>query len=350
MEGSRQIEERAAEWLLRRESAGWSEADEARLDEWLSVSTLNRVAFLRLEAGWKQADRLKAVGVGFPRGRVPGEAELLSEADESMSRAPPGDAESAPASGMWLKLRFPALAATLLGLLAGGALIFPESPWSGDRYATPVGGVASVPLKDGSSVTLNTASRIRVRMSDEERRVDLAQGEAFFDVVRDPARPFIVRAGSRRIVVLGTKFSVRRDGDDVRVVVTEGAVRIERTGSGAGELPRLAAGAVASVTPARVSVQSRPLPETEELLSWRSGYVVFHETALAEAAAEFNRYNDRKIVVRDSQISRIRLSGKFRATNFDAFVRLLESTSPVRAEYSPAEILLTPAEQALHPQ
>jgi transmembrane sensor len=357
MESSRQIEARASEWLLRRESAAWSDSDRAHLEKWLSDSVLNRVAFLRLEAGWQQVNRIKALGAGFTPRSVPGVEQLVRAVEEtsslrevekddvvatgSMEVPAPSfvDAEKRDGAGPG-RQRLAALAAGMLLFLIGAAVVS-TGPWSGTRYATPVGGVSSVPLGDGSSVTLNTASRIRVRFSDRERRVDLTRGEVFFDVAPDPARPFIVQADSQRIVVLGTKFSVRLDDDDVRIVVTEGKVGVERAEGGLKKVAPLVAGAVATANAGAIDIRARTLAESEELLSWRYGFVVFHETTLAEAVAEFERFDDRDIVVRDPQIADIRLTGKFRANNLDAFVRLLESTSPVRAEYSDERIVLT---------
>ncbi len=339
MESNRQIEARAAHWLLQRESDSWGEADQAQLNAWLEASTLNRVAYLRLEAGWEQMNRLRAVGAGFPRGEAPSPAELLAKVDTSRALKEHGEEAAQSVRTEIPRARRFAIAAGIVALL--GSAYLATDYLRGDRYSTPIGGLTSVPLNDGSNVTLNTGSQISVRMNDRERRVDLVEGEAFFDVTPDPARPFIVAAGNRQIVVLGTKFSVRRDHDDLRIVVTEGKIRVQNP---ATESATLSAGAVADVTVARVNVKQHALPETEELLSWRGGYVVFHETALIDAAAEFNRYNERKIIVQDAGAAGIRLSGKFRATNADAFVRLLESTSPVRADYTTDAIVLSPSD------
>ncbi len=208
----------------------------------------------------------------------------------------------------------------------------------------------SVPLSDGSKVTLNTDSEIRVAVTQQERKVALDHGEAFFEVVPDPARPFVVTVGEKRVIVLGTKFSVFREGDDIRVVVTEGRVSLSsfepgipgsagskptngvggRTGPDTGAMV-LRAGSIAKTKGASLTIQSS-LKEAEELLSWRSGYVVFHETALADAVAEFNRYNTRKLVIEDPALAGLSISGNFRSTNVDSFVELLEDAFPVTVE------------------
>jgi transmembrane sensor len=209
-----------------------------------------------------------------------------------------------------------------------------------------VGEVASVPLRDGSNITLNTASTVRVELTPAERRIELERGEAFFVVAKDQNRPFVVQAGRKRVVAVGTQFSVRRDGDELRVIVTEGTVRLESArplhvkggdaqdsiGSASPELARLSAGAVARATDGDVLVQEKSIREAEEALTWRAGYLTFHETTLAEAVEDFNRYNMHKIVIEDPRVAAIRISGTFRPTNYAAFIRLLHDGFSINAK------------------
>ncbi len=123
-------------------------------------------------------------------------------------------------------------------------------------------------MEDGSRITLNTDSQIRVDLTVKERRVELQQGEAFFEVAHDASRPFIVRAGNKRVIAVGTRFSVRREANDVRVVVTEGKVRVETEGDPSSTSPEpLVAGTVAQASSAGVLVQTEPLAQAEESLS-----------------------------------------------------------------------------------
>ena len=410
-ERTHKIDAVASEWLIRRESGTWSAADQARLDEWLNAATLNRVAFLRLELAWEDAARLKALGAGIAGDRPPppgrwnltpffdshtsessdNEPEtVLSEPDtarptieESPYLAVPengsvqrvhrpqqlGEASvdetandsphphhrgmafiPSPVAGrakLGLRQRKLALSAAASLLFAvGGGLYLALAP-NGERYATPVGGLASVPMADGSNVTLNTDSQIRIALTDTERRVELGHGEAFFEVSKDPRRPFVVRAGDKRVIAVGTKFSVRREGDDVEIVVTEGKVRVEDGAAGQGSRVGgsadvfLTPGSIARADDAGVLVQRRTLPEAEEHLSWRTGWLMFRNQGLADAIAEFNRYSARKIVIQDPAIASLKIEGNFRATNVEAFVRLLESGFPVRAEVRADQIVLT---------
>lgn len=396
MERTNEIEETASAWLIRRESGQWTQTDQARFEQWLDASTHNRVAFLRLELAWEESARLKALGAGMSGDQppAPGQWNLTPFFDQhraatgvrntpdistgtedssdipdagTVSRAPaPGTVAAvtdAPAPGTVARAfprrtrHFAIAASALLAVAAGfGTYQF----WGGgsDRYHTPVGGLASVPMPDGSKVTLNTASEIRVAVNENQRHIELRRGEAFFDVAKDPNRPFVVEAGNKRVVAVGTKFSVRRNGESIEVVVTEGKVRVEDASrplrSNAVEAlgsatPRpvtddvvlLTPGTIAYADEAGVLVQRKSLLEAETHLSWRSGVLMFREQSLADAVAEFNRYNERKVVIADPAVAALKVEGNFRANNVEAFVRLLESGFPVRASAEEDRIVLS---------
>jgi transmembrane sensor len=212
----------------------------------------------------------------------------------------------------------------------------------GPSYHTEIGAHQAVSLTDGSKVTLDTNTRIHVDVTQSERRVNLEQGEAYFEVAKDPARPFVVVAGDKRIVAVGTQFSVRNERGEVRVIVTEGKVRVERAaGDTMHHMMQLEAGSIAHAGPDAVRVEDQPISELEQLLSWRTGRLSFDDSPLADAVAEFNRYNTRKIVIVDPAVAAIRIGGTFRATNIDAFVRLIAGDFPITATRQGEEIVLT---------
>jgi transmembrane sensor len=208
-------------------------------------------------------------------------------------------------------------------------------------------------LADGSILTLNTDSTVRLQFTAGERRVKLERGEAFFEVAKDPVRPFVVEANDRRVVAVGTQFAVRRDDSDgdIQVVVTEGTVRIEgdrgiaasatgtakSDGSGGVLLP---AGTIAHASGANLLLQKSQALAAQEAVSWRQGVLVFHDLTLAQAAAEFNRYNTRQIVVDDPAIAELTVAGSFQANNVEAFARLLEKGYPIRVRSSGNQVLL----------
>jgi transmembrane sensor len=132
---------------------------------------------------------------------------------------------------------------------------------------------------------------------------------------------------------VGTSFSVRREHEDIRVVVSEGQVRMESSaGAVAQPVSILSAGSIASSARQSVLVQKKTLNDVTQYLSWRTGFLVFQSTSLAEAAAEFNRYNLDQIVIENATLASMKIDGNFRSNNVDAFVRLLGQNFPVVIE------------------
>ena len=304
MESSEQLQSAAAAWLARQDSDRWTDADAADLASWLDVSTARRIAYLRLYRVWNQADRLKALGAGRPAGAVPGRG--------AWSFAP-CDWPRTPVSIPVRTARRALAAAVAIFLMGAAWLLWPL----GASYRTPIGGLASVGLQDGSRMTLNTDTSVLVTQSASEREVTLRSGEAFFEVAKDPGRPFVVDAGGSRVIAVGTEFSVRRDGAEVEVVVSQGHVRLDTALLHSGEMAR-------SSSAHEVYIVERTASEIEEALSWRTGFIAFRNVPLREIVSEFNRYNRRKLVVQDPGAAAIRVGGNFRATNLDGFVRLLQ--------------------------
>lgn len=302
MNAAAETERQAAAWLARRESGSWSDADQAELEQWITASTANRIALLRLETVWRKSDRLRASARG-----------VLSEASAEPEELP----EAAERRSPMRRFRFAAIAAAAAAVLTVGLF---QLPPRGEAYATTVGGFQHFPLADGSRVDLNTDSRLVASLAAHERRIELDRGEAFFQVAKDHARPFVVRAGSYRVIAVGTAFSVRVEDEKIEVTVTQGKVRVECD----GEVPTtfVSAGQIAIADSRAAKVRPAPVEELDTLLSWRDGLLVFNNRPLAEVAAEFNRYNRRQLVV-DPSAGRVRVDGTFKANNIDGFVRLV---------------------------
>jgi transmembrane sensor len=325
----KKLDEIAGDWLARRDSGDWTDEDQRRFDQWLNESPLHRVTYLRIEHVWERSERLRALGAGVPPGVIPQpNAWNLSAFFDRRGGA--DGTVVAKRKPRRRQLIFATAATVVLAVALGTAYYLWPSATS---YSTPIGGLASVPMPDGSKITLNTDSEVRVALTEKERRIELEQGEAFFEVAHDKARPFVVHAGNKRVIAVGTKFSVRREASDIQVVVTEGKVRLETDGIGAaGSAEPFTAGTIAQASDAGVLLETKRLAEAEETLSWREGILIFRQVTLAGASAEFNRYNSRKIVIEDPAIAGLRVAGRFRANNVEAFLRLLERGYPLRAE------------------
>jgi transmembrane sensor len=312
MTRSQDIEAKAAEWLLRREQPLWSPADQAALDGWLNESMSHKAAFWRLEHAWQMADRIGALparDVG-PRPRRMGLPLKWWQA-------------SALAASLLLAI-------ALIGLHSRPTL---SPPSTVDTFDTGIGGHRIVPLVDGSRIELNTATNLRTLISKKRRDVWLDRGEAFFAVAHIEGSAFVVHAGPRLITVVGTQFSVRRDGDKVTVAVVQGRVRVEDTTPGASTASiTVTPGDVAIGLGSSTMVVSNPVTAVEDKLTWRDGRLVFDGTSLAEVADDFNRYNRQQLLISDPSVATIRISGTFKASNVEAFVRLLKEAYGLKVE------------------
>lgn len=236
----------------------------------------------------------------------------------------------------------PAIAAGLGCLLLGSAIVLggrfldalgigassatPES--AATHYATGPGEVTSIELADGSRVTLNTSSRLRVAYSGAQRRLGLERGQAFFAVAKDAARPFVVEAAGRQVVAHGTAFDVRIEKRDLRVALLEGAVSVRRRTAPAIEAVWLRPDDVLKVEGGLVSVARHG--NVQALAAWREGLLIFRDQELRSAVEEMNRYGATRIVIADERIAALRISGAFRIGQATSFVDALEATFPVK--------------------
>jgi len=323
MTAATDIETRAAEWLVRLD-ADASAATRAEFEAWIHADMRRRAAFLRLNEIWRRADRLKNLR---PLDGTVDENLLDKIAEEHLVPEP----QPRKARKWWIFVAA-ALAAATIGWSAWMLII--RSEW--DVYKTDLGAFQRVTLRDGSTAQLNTNSELRVRYRQERREVVLARGEALFTVVHDTRRPFDVQAGETIVRAVGTAFCVRlRDQKQVDVLVTEGRVAIDppddsfdrKTAESVSppHLSTLAAGETVSVTAHRLHVAKVNSDELTRKLAWTQGRLWFDRVTLNEAAGEFNRYNQRQLVVADPALAEMHISGAFAATDLDSFVAALRT-------------------------
>ncbi len=302
---ARELRAEAAIWLERRDCADWSLTDQAALDEWLARSPGHMVAFLRAEAAWTRADRLSAFGP--PAQDTPAQKRVFTP--------------------LLLKL---AAAFGLIAIIGIGATTMLSRPHE-RTYSTAIGGRETVRFADGSRIELNTNTVLRARMTTEERVVWLDRGEAFFRVHHDPAHPFVVMVGDHRVTDLGTKFMVRRDSGKMEVAVVEGRVTFDRPDAPArSQVALLMPGDVATATAKGMRVTRASKKELSNDLAWRRGLLVFDKTTLADAAAQFNRYNRIKLVIADQYAAKVTIDGTFKAGNIGDFTRLVQTVLGLR--------------------
>ncbi|WP_033075044.1 FecR family protein [Sphingopyxis sp. MWB1] len=287
-ETASQIDDAAATWAAKVDRGPLNDKEQALLDTWLSGDSRRLGAYARALAINAHYDRAAALGPGYAPTNF-----------EEAERAP------ALARRKFLVAGGGAIAASLAAFVGYGVIT------SRSAIATGKGDLRRVTLAEGSAVTLNTDSRIHPRIAEGLREVELVEGEALFDVTRDPKRPFIVHAGNARVRVLGTSFTVRRfDDDSVEITVFEGLVEV----GDAGSLPHqlLRAGQRTRLF-ARGGFRTDRLPSEalERSVEWRRGLLDLDGMTLGEAAAEYARYSERRIEIAEPAIDRLKVTGVY---------------------------------------
>ncbi|MDT4331658.1 FecR family protein [Methylomonas sp. MED-D] len=210
-----------------------------------------------------------------------------------------------------------ALLATTLSVL------YPPAFWRAD-YSTGKGEQRSVTLADGSRVMLNTATALAIHFDASTRRVELLAGEAFFDVAKNPQRPFVVTAAGSEVRAVGTAFAVKRQPEQTEVELVEGIVEIQDAGRKHQE--RLTAGQSASIGANSIALKNAGQPDGMAL--WRAGYLQFDGLPLSDAIAQINQYRPGRVVLLDTALADKRISGLFRLDALDQAIASLKAAIP----------------------
>ena len=186
-----------------------------------------------------------------------------------------------------------------------------QAPATLPAYSTKIGQRMILTLEDGSHVTLNTASRLRVAYTATERRLYLDAGQAWFEVAHDADKPFNVIAGGQQVTAHGTRFDVRLKPGAVQVLLVEGKVSVSPSGGGARAVSAMLSPNDMLTADAK-GVQVQQVGDTGVVEGWRDGVVVFDDTPLSEVVLEINRYATRPLVLTGGRVGRLRVSGVYR--------------------------------------
>jgi len=304
--------ETAEDWLARMGRPGVSPREQDRFAAWLEADPGN-------------LDRYES-------------AKALSAALEPLR----GVFETDLARIRWRR-REPALSRRLLlsgGLVAaaavGGALMWPYlSAPAGRLYESAPGRISEVVLDDGSRVTLDAGSAIRVSLDDKVRRVTLERGAAYFEVAHDAGHPFQVGLMDRRVIVTGTRFVTALKNESAEVALLEGRVVVSaRDASDARALTdgmALAPGDEALIRPGEPVVR-HSRKDLDIATAWRKRRLIFRDVPLSEVVAAASRYSDRPLTIADPRLGALRVTAILPLDGDQSLIDRIDALLPVTVE------------------
>lgn len=313
--------QQARDWFMLLESDQATGADRERFARWLSLDSEHAQAFAELEAITQAAANM---------------ADLKSL--EPLESASPG---------LWQKLGeliSPSYAFAAVSMLAVALVSWPfisstltpeaTAPVS---YQTAKAEDQEIFLPDGSVVTLAANSRIEISLSETQRHIHLAQGEAFFDVAKDAKRPFIVDTRDSRVTVLGTHFNVNTVTGFSQVSVEEGRVEVSSLQQQEAEV--LTAGQrIQLLDSGSLSPVASIEPETAG--AWRRGLRIYFDAKLEDVLLDLNRYSPQAITLGEENLHDLSVTAIFPADDIDLMLQALDNTLPLRLEKTDETVTL----------
>lgn len=307
-------EREASDWVARMNADDVTADDHARLEVWLRAHPCNAKAYAELTATW---DELRKSG---PLVRAVQFGQVMNAASAQPARA--------------RRRRAGALAATAAAIVLSAAWHLYQHQ-ADTRFQTAIGEQVAVILPDGSSLNLNTNSRVDVDYSPASRVIHLKRGEAYFNVAHDAQRPFWVHAGDRWVRAVGTAFNVYLQPAGVQVTVSEGTVKMVDAPGGqappsdasyAKSAAAVSAGEQAHAQGKADVIRALNAQELNRSLAWRQRSLYFHDEPLGNVVNELMRYTPLKIDVIDAELRQLPVGGTFQTSpeGAEALLKMLE--------------------------
>lgn len=336
-------EDEATDWIIRLSGTTTSDEDVIGWQRWLARSDTNKRAYARVEEVWRLSGHMEELP-------WPTEREVFEDTyagDRPVEQWRDEAASSVPTllqhKPLWRQARIQWLAA------AAAAVAVLSAAWQLERIEKPAapGQLAvfetaaaenrSVTLADGSQVSLGGQSLISVSYTGTQRNVVLQRGEAFFDVAKNPQRPFIVHAGAKSIRAVGTAFNVAKHQDQVTVTVTEGRVVVATPATvlsskePTGDVKALDAGQEVRYDASTVELPVRQV-NAVAAIAWRQGTLKYMAEPLSSVVQDVNRYSAESTITIDADAGALSFTGTVFQNGVDDWLSSLEQAFPVEVE------------------
>lgn len=334
------VHERAAYWFMELQDEKAKSESHMEWHRWLAASPEHERAFNDMERTVLQLARSGA------RPRLPTPEEML--ADDYDGSVPVTeflrDLDGRRKTGARFSSRY-AVAAGLatIAMFSGLAwYVTRQDPLHGTyAFHTAPGERQTMTLADGSKVSLDADSVLNVTLTPERRSLALVRGEAFFDVAKDPLRPFVVFAGGTQTQAIGTAFDIRMSEDRTVVAVTEGKVEVTPTskaelpvamaGSGTHVANQISAGQAVSYS-RNGHIDALPAADATIAAAWREGRRQYLGEPLRDVLADVARYTGRRIELAEGSVGDLQFTGTLRLENCDAWLQGLSVALPVKID------------------
>lgn len=301
-----QLLDQAAYWIVRLRSDRCALSDKQQFSDWLETDPQHAEAFDQVLDTWQAS----AFVANQPESEQPRTSSLFN----------------------WQYIS----AAAASVLMAAAVVFWQANPGNvyENSFSTARGEFAEIELPDGSSIEMNTNSKLDVYFDDNSRQITLQRGEAYFDINSDNERPLSVDLGDSQVSVVGTEFNIHKKHDSSHIIVTEGRVRVsEKTGHEqiAGNKALVSEGQQVNVFK-RTGLGLVMPKHDSETINWRNKTLIFQETKLQQALQELNRYLLEPVDTSDESLRYSLVSGTFSLEEPDTTLAALIETFAIQQE------------------
>jgi transmembrane sensor len=371
---SSQTLEEASGWFIEFNNGELDHDERVEFNQWIRRSPEHVRAFVEIGAAWEDSAGLgknKTSNIEALIAEALSESNVLRIASGVLFESETSPVENPKESNPGIKpegiahtsaVRRFAIAASVIAAAVGLTAWIAQTR---NTYSTDIGEQRFIMLADGSTVELNSRSKLRIDFSAKERNVTLMQGQALFHVSKDARRPFIVSSDTARVRAVGTQFDVYRQTSGTTVTVLEGRVSVGSVeeseavdGRGSNDplrsdsAPKAQLHAAESVVlvnageqvvvTAKAALPAKPKAiDLATAAAWTQQELIFDETPLTEAAEEFNRYNTKRVVIDDPSLASFHVRGTFSATNPERLAEFLRERFSVTINETPSEIRIS---------
>ncbi|MFA7439712.1 MAG: DUF4880 domain-containing protein [Sphingomonadaceae bacterium] len=327
-EKSADIDQQAAEWVVRIDDAPLSAVEQRAFDEWIKMDSRRAGAYIRARAIYIQARQTRTIERARPR-KASFPKKLVSDGKAALPH---------PRTRRWVLAGLgSAAAASGLFLWIGTG-----QPVKARTWRTGRGEIRQIPLGDQRTLTLNTLSEAHVRLQGMQTRITLPYGEARLDIVRDSGGPVTIELGDYHLQVVDSCINLRRLPDDpLEILVGRGAAKLSTVNAPERGLWLPPQSRVRGTNDMDITIDRLDEADIARRMAWLDGMLYFADTPLRVAAREFERYSVRRIMLREPGVADETVTGIFAANDPGGFARSVALSLGLHVDSMPDKIILS---------